>query len=848
MTSVQERLQLKRIALDKWTIREQLCLASAVSCSGDQNWMSVSRSLKMLCGANRPADWFSQKSCAVQYGELLENVETPKRKKRTANERDNQTAETPTESILRKLTQERINELKSVIQAEQEEYTKLREEILSIQAGGVEEAQLREMWAQIEQEMEHKQIEKQKHEQWLKEREERKTELQKASRVGLFSTATTTAGTAQSKPAQLSLMVKSEDVETDEGNSKQGSSPLLTSLLKSPATTPTASNSPTNIRATAPTITNLLTGHTNTVISMGATSTSQSFPLMHNQPLTGPVPTEATPQVSLSAPLTTNKSLSRPHHFQVTQSPSQAAPTLSMLLENKNSNKSSSGAEQPAENIKNEQETNDPEPMETEDGSCSPNKDEEQQLMEVFKGLIPDNIDEDIEEILTNNNAIILNPELLEEESILENVDSLIDDHDDISDKDKAMEPQEQPKPLLENSKNMSDSINTCESKDQSKQEKNELQDAKAKPKIEDSSGGGFQGSIEPKNEPQELKSDAKQPEPDSSDPVSDDNDVQIIETTPPLTSNREKTKTPSDLTGRKTDSDNKQPEIATDVAKASPEKKRDNFQDHFEKSIRNESHDHASHIIENTHESHSENLSDHTTTITIIDTDEDSTMEVIKEDKVGKAKRDYSRKKPEHVERRLDDMDEIRLSIGLRKLKDREGSESPLVDDETSDSIPRTRRRYSSTPNIDSIPNSPASSDDREYRAWKKSVLTVYNKICSHKYASLFHKQLPEDSAPNYKQIILRPMDLQTIKHNIESGVIRTTAEFQRDVMLMCQNVMMYYGKENSGYAMAKEMMADMGMAIESLVESARKEVDHRSGNSASSLKNRSRKSTRLP
>ncbi|GBP85737.1 Bromodomain-containing protein 8 [Eumeta japonica] len=65
MASIQERLQLKRIPLDTWNIREQLCLASAVARSGDQNWMSVSRALKTVCDPNRPADWYSQKSLLI---------------------------------------------------------------------------------------------------------------------------------------------------------------------------------------------------------------------------------------------------------------------------------------------------------------------------------------------------------------------------------------------------------------------------------------------------------------------------------------------------------------------------------------------------------------------------------------------------------------------------------------------------------------------------------------------------------------------------------------------------------------------------------------------------------------
>lgn len=168
MASVQERLQLKRLPLDNWTVSEKLCLASAVAKSGDQNWMGVSRSLKMMCGTNRPNDWFSQKSCAAQYGKLLENVETPKRKKRNEKDTSQSTVETPSELILRKLTQERIAELKKCIQEEREEYAKIKEEITAIENDLVDEQTLREWWTQIENEDKRLEKEQQKHAQWLK--------------------------------------------------------------------------------------------------------------------------------------------------------------------------------------------------------------------------------------------------------------------------------------------------------------------------------------------------------------------------------------------------------------------------------------------------------------------------------------------------------------------------------------------------------------------------------------------------------------------------------------------------------------------------------------------------------
>lgn len=168
MASVQERLQMKRVPAEDWSISEQLYLASAVACSGDQNWMSVSRSLKLFCGSNRPSDWFSQKSCAAQYEMLLSKVEPTKRKKRNEKETGPTVVETPIELIVRKLTQQRIAELNKLIQEEREEYQRLRNECYGIQSNSYDDNQLREMLQQIEAEEKQREREKLKYHQWLK--------------------------------------------------------------------------------------------------------------------------------------------------------------------------------------------------------------------------------------------------------------------------------------------------------------------------------------------------------------------------------------------------------------------------------------------------------------------------------------------------------------------------------------------------------------------------------------------------------------------------------------------------------------------------------------------------------
>lgn len=242
--------------------------------------------------------------------------------------------------------------------------------------------------------------------------------------------------------------------------------------------------------------------------------------------------------------------------------------------------------------------------------------------------------------------------------------------------------------------------------------------------------------------------------------------------------------------------------------------------------------------------------------TITIVDTDDDSPMEVIKEDKTGRMKRDYSRRKQESTpstDKRSDDMtsgEEISSISTRMKLKDRDRSESPYCDEESGEPTPKTKRRCSSTPIMDSLPNSPASSDDREYRAWKKSILIVYSRLTGHKNASLFAKPISEEQVPDYKNIVLQPMDLQTLKRNIESGHIRSTIDFQRYVMIMCYNAIFYNFNDEVTCMRAKEMLSDALSLIDDLMDTWRKENEKSASSSSSSATKtivRGRKSHRL-
>ena len=87
---------------------------------------------------------------------------------------------------------------------------------------------------------------------------------------------------------------------------------------------------------------------------------------------------------------------------------------------------------------------------------------------------------------------------------------------------------------------------------------------------------------------------------------------------------------------------------------------------------------------------------------------------------------------------------------------------------------------------------------------------MLVYNRLATHKYASVFLRPITEDQAPGYHSVIFRPMDLSTIKKNIDNGTIRSTMHFQRDVMLMFQNAIMYNKHDTFIYKMAVSMQEE--------------------------------------
>ncbi|GFZ48613.1 hypothetical protein JCM24511_06361 [Saitozyma sp. JCM 24511] len=89
------------------------------------------------------------------------------------------------------------------------------------------------------------------------------------------------------------------------------------------------------------------------------------------------------------------------------------------------------------------------------------------------------------------------------------------------------------------------------------------------------------------------------------------------------------------------------------------------------------------------------------------------------------------------------------------------------------------------------------------------------YNYLNSLNQPNPLHPLNPEKSSapadtPNYYDVIKRPMDLKTIRGRIRDGQVTTIDEFERDVLLMFANAMMYNTKGSQVYDMAEEMLRE--------------------------------------
>ncbi|KAK7020929.1 Bromodomain-containing protein [Favolaschia claudopus] len=85
-----------------------------------------------------------------------------------------------------------------------------------------------------------------------------------------------------------------------------------------------------------------------------------------------------------------------------------------------------------------------------------------------------------------------------------------------------------------------------------------------------------------------------------------------------------------------------------------------------------------------------------------------------------------------------------------------------------------------------------------------------VHNQISQHRNGNIFHNLIKVSEAPDYHDIVKRPIDLRTIKAKVKDGIIGNSLEYQRDIYLMFANAMMYNRPGSDVHAMAEDMMVE--------------------------------------
>lgn len=91
---------------------------------------------------------------------------------------------------------------------------------------------------------------------------------------------------------------------------------------------------------------------------------------------------------------------------------------------------------------------------------------------------------------------------------------------------------------------------------------------------------------------------------------------------------------------------------------------------------------------------------------------------------------------------------------------------------------------------------------------------MDVWNQLNVHEHAFAFRKPVNRKRAPNYDQIIKRPIDLSTMKRRINSQKITTVAQFMSTMQLLRDNAALYNG-ESSTYTYSAQVLIDFSKEL---------------------------------
>ncbi|KAI4881144.1 hypothetical protein NFI96_019605, partial [Prochilodus magdalenae] len=694
---------------EPWSIREKLCLASSVMKSGDQNWVSVSRAIKPFAEPGRPPDWFSQKHCASQYSELLENTEAPKRKRGEKGE----VVETVEDVIVRRLTAERIEELKKLIRETQEKHRKLKREAELIHAGHLD-SKLEELWGEI--------VQSRKQEEEEAEVKRKATDAAYQARQAVRNTPKRLSSMTMCSPSgaaspglDFALGESCEDL----GMAGSGSA-VFTPIAELPGAGIVEAG-----------LSSLLEDCSGQKKLLGQKATPPPSPLLSELLKKGSLlPTS--PRLVADGESGQMAGIHEPQLTASTLPVSQAvtgAPTLSRLLE-------AGPAHFPSQlgSLATADSTSSTAPP----AAVAPAVDTPTSL---------DTAGED------DGHSVESKTSVLEEEDLV-TVSYMADELD------------------LET---VGDIIAIIEDKGDENAEALDAAAVEAALSLCEDTGHALSGHWE-----------SSTFKPVGPEPSNTAGSLVIPPLHPALEGRREESHMDSNPTARQ----------------------------HSQQDVKEEE------------EEEDEGVSD---------AEESSVLETKAENR---------------GEECVGDEDGEGVEGYLSEAEGEAELEPPASESEDGCSMHTASSSLQLHTTADSIPSSPASSqfsmssEDQEaiqaQKIWKKAIMLVWRAAANHRYANVFLQPVTDDIAPGYHSIVHRPMDLSTIKKNIENGLIRTTAEFQRDIMLMFQNAVMYNSSDHDVFHMAVEMQRDVLEQIQQFLATQLIMQTSESGISAKSLRGR--------
>ncbi|GAA51393.1 bromodomain-containing protein 8, partial [Clonorchis sinensis] len=151
----------------------------------------------------------------------------------------------------------------------------------------------------------------------------------------------------------------------------------------------------------------------------------------------------------------------------------------------------------------------------------------------------------------------------------------------------------------------------------------------------------------------------------------------------------------------------------------------------------------------------------------------------------------------------------------------------------QTAESEPALSPLASDSGQLDELPTA-ATSALTLARRWRRSLLSAFFTICSHRHAYVFMQPVTEDIAPGYGSVVYEPVDLTSIRRRIESALsslnssqpsssptqilIDAATRFIRDLMLMFVNARMYNSQNHEVHQMAGDMFNDTMVELQPL------------------------------